>query len=61
MADICVWFACGHPAAALGRADEMDSVQCAVCGERRVQSVTAPPPRIRAVDCEASGPHVVKG
>jgi hypothetical protein len=34
---------------------------CAGHGERRVRSVIAPPPRIRAVECEASGPLVQKG
>ena len=33
---------------------------CTAHDEHRVARVSAPPPRFRAVNCEASGPHVVK-
>lgn len=54
MADaIRVRFACGH-ILSLGSESDVVSVECAVCGERRVQTVTAPPPRFRFVNCNAS-------
>ena len=56
--DIRVGFVCGH-ARLLGSGADMSSVACEVCGERRVSSVIAPPPRITARDCAAEGPHVV--
>lgn len=34
---------------------------CAQHAEARVQSVNTAPPRIRAVNCTATGPYVVKG
>lgn len=34
---------------------------CATHAEGRVQSVNTAPPRIRAVNCTATGPYVVKG
>ena len=34
---------------------------CAVHAETRVQSVNTAPPKIRAVNCTATGPYVVKG
>lgn len=34
---------------------------CATHAETRVQSVNTAPPRIRAVNCTATGPYVVKG
>jgi hypothetical protein len=33
---------------------------CDAHRETRIQSVQAPPPRIRAVGCEATGPHVTQ-
>ena len=39
----------------------VDTPQCETHGERRVLSVQAPPPRFKAVDCEATGPYVTKG
>ena len=61
MADaILVRFVCGHPARSLGSDADISSVVCEVCNERRVRSVTAPPPRIRAVGCQGAemGPLV---
>jgi hypothetical protein len=53
--EIRVRFACGC-LAVLGSA-ERDPC-CGVHQERRIVFVDAPPPRIRAVGCAASGPHV---
>lgn len=33
---------------------------CDTHRETRVQAVQAPPPRIRAIGCEATGPHVTQ-
>jgi len=33
---------------------------CVTHDEHRVARVTAPPPRFRAVNCEVTGPYVVK-
>ena len=41
----------------LGSRDE--APYCAEHAERRVGHVTAPPPRIRAVGCDAKGPLVI--
>lgn len=57
---ITVRFSCGH-AQALESTADLSSVRCAVCGQTRVRSVAAPPPRFVAVDCDAQGPCVVKG
>ncbi len=46
-----VRFGCGH-VAAVGEKDE--GAVCPVCGDRRVQRVTAPAPRFRGV---CHGPH----
>lgn len=40
--------------------DGTSAVVCATHGESRVQTVKAPPPRIVATNCAASGPHVVR-
>lgn len=55
--DVRVRFACGEQLS-LGRDADLTSVCCAHCGERRIAHVSAPPPRIKAVNCEASGPLV---
>lgn len=55
MADIHVTMACGCRLD-LGRSD--GAPHCVDHNEYRVQAVHAPPPRIRAVNCAASGPHV---
>lgn len=57
--DIRIRFACGH-VLDLGGSADVSSVECATCGERRVMSVHAPPPRIRAVNCNGAsmGPLV---
>lgn len=56
MADaVIVRLVCG----CLSRLGSGDDVPyCAAHDERRVGHVTAPPPRIRAVDCDAKGPLV---
>lgn len=54
-----VTFICGHDTE-LGSDVAMSAVQCSTCGQRRVRAVSGPPPRIRAVDCEATGPYVTK-
>ena len=55
--DITVRFVCGHE---LGLESDtaIESVQCAECGERRVRSVVAPKPRIRATECDAQSPLI---
>lgn len=57
--DIRVTFVCGH-ARSLGSDADKSSVECELCGERRVARVHAPPPRVTAVNCNsaAMGPHV---
>lgn len=50
---IHVRFACGH-ALSLGSEADVVSVECATCGERLVQSVSAPPPQFRFVNCNQS-------
>lgn len=55
--DIRIRFACGHTRLLGSDAGEV-SVECETCGERRVSSVTAPPPRFRGVNCAVEGPHV---
>lgn len=56
-----VTMACGCRLALSGGIDEPPL--CATHDERRVQAVTAPPPRIRAVECDGAlmGPLVTKG
>ena len=51
---IDIRFRCGHRQS-LGRDDDMTSVQCASCGERRVAYVAAPSPTFVGT---ATGPHV---
>lgn len=57
--DVRVTFRCGHTLA-LGSAIDLSSVACDVCGDRRVRQTVAPPPRIRATDCDARSPLLVK-
>lgn len=57
--EVRVTFACGT-AASLGRDTDLSSVQCPHCGTHRVRSVAAPAPRIRATDCDARSPLLVK-
>jgi hypothetical protein len=59
MNGIVVVMACGCSSRPLGSGGG-ETPYCQTHDEHRVQSVKAPPPRIRAVNCEASGPHVVK-
>jgi hypothetical protein len=54
MSTITGRFACGHPLAWDPAATTVPV--CAVCGERRIAQVTAPPPTFRGV---ATGPHAV--
>ena len=47
---------------ACGCSFQVDGKSAPICPthqETRVQSVKAPPPRIVAVNCTATGPHVV--
>lgn len=55
MTEVRVTFACGTRAS-LGSDADLSSVQCPHCGTRRVRAVAGPPPRIRAVDCNAQSP-----
>ena len=56
-ADVRVRFVCG----CIVRLGSDDTIpQCAEHAERRVSHVAAPPPRIRAVDCDATGPWVTR-
>ena len=57
MSEIQIRFRCGHREA-FTRADQMEAVACAQCGERRVAGVTAPPPTFRATECDVRGPLV---
>ena len=52
---ITVSMACGCSFQVDGKSAPM----CVTHNETRVQSVKAPPPRIVAVNCTATGPHVV--
>jgi len=52
---ILVRFRCGHKQAVGGEA-HVPSIACLSCGERRVADVQAPPPVIRATDCDAKSP-----
>ena len=54
---ILITFTCGHRLS-LEAIDE--APVCVVCGTRRVRAVSAPPPRIRIVDCAAESPLAVK-
>lgn len=53
MAKVVVVWRCGHRDAV--DAESADPV-CPMCQCRRVSSVQAPAPSIRAVDCEATSP-----
>lgn len=58
MAKVVVVWRCGHKDAV-----ELDSgvePVCPMCDCRRVSSVQAPAPSIRAVDCEIASPLLVK-
>lgn len=55
MNEIRVRFVCGCQVVVNG--DE--APRCVEHDEPRIQSVTAPPPRIRAVNCQAEGSHVI--
>jgi len=54
---VSVTLACGCTQVVLGSID-LTAPVCRTHDERRVQRVTAPPPRITAVNCAASGPLV---
>lgn len=55
MADITVTFSCGTKEQ-YDRSAQMDVIQCAHCGTRRVRSVNAPQPVVRVRDCAAVSP-----
>lgn len=57
MSEITVTFVCGHRLV-MDRSATLDALACPDCGQRRVRSVSTPPPTIRARDCEATGPLV---
>lgn len=62
--DITIRFACQHPTLTVQSDADLSDVQCVECGERRVQRVKVPPPRITARECDASrdmGPLVIHG
>lgn len=59
MADaVIVRLACGCLSQPLGSGDDVP--YCATHNERRVSHVSAPPPRITAVHCDAKGPLVTR-
>jgi ABC-type ATPase with predicted acetyltransferase domain len=57
MAKVVVVWRCGHRDAV--EADSTDPV-CPMCQCRRVSSVQAEAPRVRAVECEAQSPLLVR-
>lgn len=52
--DIYVRFVCGHEVV-IPASLPVTALACE-CGERRVSTVKAPPPRVRAKDCDAKSP-----
>lgn len=44
----------------VGHDVEAAALACPTCGSRRVATVQAPAPRIRAVGCDVEGPLVIK-
>lgn len=58
MALVKIVFTCGHRRMYEHLPDA--EVACAICGNRRVASVSAPPPKVRATACAATSPLLVK-
>jgi hypothetical protein len=59
MRTITLTFVCGHVLGIDGDKPIADTA-CPSGGERRVRAVSAPAPRIRAVECDAKSPLLVK-
>ena len=58
MAKVVVVWRCGHKDAV--DVDPVGSPECPVCQCRRVSSVQAEAPRVRAVDCDVQSPLLAK-
>ena len=59
MREIRIFFACNHMRV-IADTEDIADMQCLQCGSRRVKHVSAPRPTVRAVECQATSPLLVK-